>query len=108
MAESDQTPASEERRALNQATFRAANDVLRDRQATEPLELLCECDRGQCRERIWLSLSGYAHVRALATRFVVVSGHQGRDEHVEEQHDRYSIVAKEGRAAEIVRDLYAR
>lgn len=101
-------PLSEERRALNQATFRAANELLKDRQVGEPLQFLCECERADCRQQLSISLAAYEHVRAEPARFVVISGHEGQDEHVEHELAGYRVVRKEGRAAEVVSDLYPR
>lgn len=105
MQDTPDAPHSEERRALNQATFRAANELLKDRQADEPHEFLCECDRADCRARVSMTPAAYEYVRAEPARFVVIRGHESQDEHVEHDLDGYRVVTKDGRAAEIVTEL---
>ncbi len=91
--------SAEERAARNQATFRAANERLRD--AVEGISLagdlipfICECSERTCTQVIRLRLNEYETVRANPTHFVITPGHEsGVDEPVETS-DRFTVVAK--------------
>lgn len=73
----------------------------------ERMEVLCECGRG-CLERLELTPEAYRDVRADATAFVVVPGHEDDDvESVVGRGDGYYVVAKEGLAAEVARRTFA-
>ena len=65
-------------------------------------EVFCECGRLECRERVSMTASEYASVRARSTTFVVVPGHEIVDaERVIQTTERYSVVEKDGEAARI-------
>jgi hypothetical protein len=94
------TAESDEQRAANEATFREANERIREaqRELDPPVErvpFLCECDDPSCRVPIRLSAEEYERVRTDGTLFVVVAGHSTSDEIVEET-DGHSIVRKTG------------
>jgi hypothetical protein len=57
---------------------------------------LCECADPACHELILLTLDEYAHVRTNPARFAILPHHEARHsfEHVEETHDRFSVVEK--------------
>jgi hypothetical protein len=110
----------DDRRAENQALFRDINERvsrMRDhagdsgqaageggRAPIELLEFLCECARHDCLEKLQMSLAEYERVRSTPTDFVVAPGHQVADiERVVSANDRFTVVRKEGRAAEIAR-----
>jgi hypothetical protein len=103
----------DDRRAENEALFRDINERvsrMRDRagegdvSASEFLEFLCECARHDCLEKLRLTLVEYERVRSTSTDFVVAPGHQVADiERVVSANDRFTVVRKEGRAAEIAR-----
>ena len=92
-------------RERNEALFREVNErieavsqiVPRD----EPLmEFLCECDRRDCAEKISATRADYEAVRAIATHFIVLAGHEDPGiEQVVQQGDRFLVVEKEGQAA---------
>jgi hypothetical protein len=88
-------------RAANEATFREANERIREAQReldppTERVPFLCECDDASCREPIRLRADEYERVRDDGTLFVIVAGHSTSDEIVEER-DGHEIVRKTGR-----------
>jgi hypothetical protein len=79
------------RKAQNEAVFREVNERIEvlHRQfamdADEPLQIVCECDRVDCAERIDVSVEQYERVRSEATCFFVVTGHE--DDAVEDVVD---------------------
>ena len=102
---------SAERVALNDATFRQANERIEEKAElfdVDPAPFLCECADPSCTDVIRLSLSDYEEIRAESTHFVNVPGHQvAGGPHVEVVAERagYVIVQKLGVAAEIVDEL---
>jgi len=66
-------------RDVNEATGEVAARWHRD---DEPIELICECSQESCSERVRVTASEYAEVRAHDARFLV------RDEHVREEIER--------------------
>ena len=100
-----------ERVARNDATFREANEHIAERAETYGVDRLipfiCECAES-CTEIVRLTMAEYAHVRADGAHFLNEHGHvasaQGHARVVEE-HERYTVVEKIGRAGEIVREL---
>jgi hypothetical protein len=88
-------------RAVNEATFRDANERIRNvqRELDPPLErvpFLCECDDPACHEPIRLTADEYERVRRDGTLFVIVTGHSTNGEVVSESR-RHSVVRKTGR-----------
>jgi hypothetical protein len=101
-----------ERVARNDATFREANEHIAERADTYGVDglipFICECAEESCTEIVRLTMAEYAHVRADGAHFLNEHGHvasaQGHARVVEE-HERYTVVEKIGRAGEIVREL---
>ena len=96
----------EESLARNEAVFRAVNERIRElgaRFGSEGFEFICECADETCTERVRLTLEQYDHIRALARRFVVVSGHEATPlvERVIFRSPQFSIVHKIGLAADV-------
>ena len=99
------TPA-EERKAENEAAFRAANEDLdgarREAAGDEPDQLLpclCECSDARCTEIIALKLREYEGIRAVPTHFLNAPGHDDPSlERIVEQHERYHVSEKFGEA----------
>jgi hypothetical protein len=100
---------------LNEAIFREVNERLeglaehfgRDKDAL--LELICECRKASCVQRIEMSRAEYEAVRAEDTRFALYPGHSEVEiERVISSHAGYEVVAKVGPAAEVARDLSQR
>src|ERR1700682_3506754 len=93
------------RKAANEGWFRELNELLEDRAADRTrfdgaFELVCECAREECTERIPISFSQYEAVRAKSTTFAVVPGHH--DPAVERpvlSTEHYDVVEKFGHAA---------
>jgi hypothetical protein len=95
--------AREERLGANEALFREVNErvaevaghfVEADADQSR-FDFSCECGSRDCVEQIALSLSEYETVRAVATRFVVIPGHELPDiERVVERHPRHLVVEK--------------
>jgi len=98
----------EERIARNEARFRDINERLRgDLQTladeTEPLRFVCECGNASCREGVPLAIGEYLAVRADPLHFAVAPGHEIPDvESVVERHDRYVVVEKPDRVADLL------
>jgi len=103
------TTGSEERRAVNEATFRDANEQIRraERELEPPLErvpYLCECDEVGCFVPIRLTADEYEHVRKDGATFVIAPGHSSEGD-VVEHHDDYIIVRKPDGSGDVARTL---
>lgn len=92
---------TQRRKALNEAAFRSVNESIealhrrfhlgRD----EGFEILCECDRTSCIDKLTVTLEVYERVRADPTLFFVRPGHE--DPQVEDVLDaggEYAVVRK--------------
>jgi hypothetical protein len=92
-------------RERNEALFRKVNERIEDVSTTfaaddEHQEFLCECDDPACTEKVSATRAEYEAVRAVATQFIVLPGHEDLDvEHIASQNERFLVVEKEGRAA---------
>jgi hypothetical protein len=102
-------PGASRAACRSQLAFRQVNEAIR-RLATNPeleaLDVVCECENGDCAAQISLLLEEYEAVRRFPTRFLVNPNHVGLDERIVEQTPRYSVVEKigPGAAAAIRRD----
>jgi hypothetical protein len=87
-----------------QALFRDLNEEIRRISdgfaADEPLELVCECEHGDCFARVSVSHEAYEAVRRFPTRFLIRVEHQSGDERVVEETMGYAVVEKVGSGAE--------
>jgi hypothetical protein len=96
---------NEQRRAQNEAAFRAINEriaSLGHRYGAETVDVVCECSDTECTQRITLPANVYERARAEPTYFLIVPGHETAGiERIVERAERYAIVAKGGEAAEI-------
>jgi hypothetical protein len=92
--------------ALNEAVFRQANEALVSLQNPElPLDLLCECGRRDCVDKIEMNRPEYEQLRADPTLFAVVRGHEVQGvEDVVELADGYDVVQKRPETHELVRE----
>jgi hypothetical protein len=94
-----------EARAKNEELFRNVNERIETLSETvardDPLmEYLCECDSAGCYETVRATRTEYESVRAVATHFIVLAGHEDpRVERVALSNDRFLIVEKQGAAA---------
>ena len=89
----------EERLALNETMFRAANDRMADweeRHSDQDTELYhCECSDLECRDKVRLSRGDYERVRADSSWFFILPGHEVPDiEVVIETRDGWAVVEK--------------
>ena len=94
------------RLAKNEAIFRAGNESI-DKAAGGRLErapYLCECGEKSCLARVELTPAEYEAVRAHPARFFVVPGHEDltAGEVVVGEHDRFTVVEKQGEQRELV------
>ena len=93
------TGAREERLALNEALFRAANERMsgwEERHSEEESELYhCECADLDCLDKLALGQADYERVRADSAHFMVVLGHEDPEiETVIEAHEGWAIIEK--------------
>jgi hypothetical protein len=92
-------------RERNEALFRGVNERIEDVGTAlapddVPMEFLCECDDRDCVEKVSATRAEYEAIRAVATNFVVLPGHEDPGvEHVVQQTERFLVVEKEGQAA---------
>ena len=103
---------TQERIARNDATFRTANEGIRDTAAqydiSESLPFVCECAAPHCRDIVRLSLGDYKRVRANSRWFINVPGHEVAAQGaavVVERHVEYVVVEKIERAGEVAEEL---
>ena len=93
-------------RGRNEALFREVNErieaVSKDVPPEEALmAFLCECDDTACTEKVNATRAEYEAVRAVATHFIVLAGHEDPEvEHVARRTERFLVVEKEGGAAQ--------
>jgi hypothetical protein len=105
-----------ERKALNEGTFRAANEKLEraaqailseDEGALVPF--LCECPQMDCTQVVLLTLAEYEEARAKGERGFAVLGHEDLEiERVVAQNDRFVMTEKFGLAGEIHEETFPR
>jgi hypothetical protein len=98
-------PDEDAQRAADEATFREANERIRDvqRELDPPagqVPFLCECEDRSCCEPILLTAEEYERIRSDGTCFVVVSGHPTSGEVVVESEG-HAIVRKTGRGGRV-------
>jgi hypothetical protein len=96
---------SDERLARNEILFREINERLDEMSVpwAKTTDYLCECSELSCSRTIELRNEEYERVRAQATVFVVVPGHERTDiEKVIEENDRFRLVQKVVALEEIV------
>jgi hypothetical protein len=101
---------AEERRARNEAAFRAANERIAET-ARETLGIdelvpfLCECDDTGCFTLVQLDLDEYVKVRSNPRWFLELSEHtDGEVSAVVEEHGRWQIVEKLGRGGQVAEE----
>jgi hypothetical protein len=97
----------EARKGENESWFREVNERLEDRvleaRGFDPdatMEIVCECAREECTERVAISLADYEQVRTSPLSFIVLPGHAELDyERVLASGAGYEVVEKLGDAA---------
>ena len=96
------------RKGANEDWFREVNERLERRAADKassegPFEIICECAREECTERIPISFPEYEAVRARSRTFAVVPGHHDPScERLVSSTENYDVVEKFGDAGEVV------
>lgn len=102
----------EERIALNQATFREANERINAAAGVYavdiPVPFICECADPTCADVVRLALSQYEEIRADSRHFLNVPGHQAAAQGasaVVAEREGYVIAEKIGHAGEIAEAL---
>jgi hypothetical protein len=102
-------PAAEEASAgtagiRRQVLFRDLNEQIRriaDSFAVEePLQLVCECEQGDCLARLSVSPQDYEALRRFPTRFLTRADHVCDDERVVQEMDGCVVVEKIGDGAQ--------
>jgi hypothetical protein len=100
------------RNAHTQNAFRDVNEAITEigggfglgERGGEPMEVMCECGRAECVERIEVSREEYERIRSNSVRFVLVAGHEiDAVEHVVYRTETYVVAENHGRAATIAR-----
>ena len=84
-------------RELNEEIVRIADTFGGD----EDLELVCECQHGDCCARLPMSPDSYEGVRRFPTRFLTKPDHIGPDDRVVQETALYVVVEKVGPSAEL-------
>jgi hypothetical protein len=93
---------SEERLAINEATFRKVNEAIEAGNEHDRIGFACECGRLGCNQLIELSRAEYEAVREHPRRFFMLASHELLDiERVVERHDDYVVVEKVGDAGAV-------
>jgi hypothetical protein len=100
---------AQKRKALNEDLFRKVNEQIEGlNEAYHHLsggdfEIVCECDRLDCQERLPISPDEYKSLRADSRMFAVAPGHDDKSvEDILEQTSAYWVVRKRaGEPAEI-------
>jgi hypothetical protein len=101
---------TDERKALNETTFRRANDQIEKRAAAllgedepSPVPFLCECPRQDCTQVVRVTFREYESLRADPRRGLAAFGHEDLEiERVIERNERFVVTEKLGRAGEVV------
>jgi hypothetical protein len=94
----DDLSERERRLGLNEALFREVNERLKTLGRhfdLGNLDLICECGRSSCAERITMSPADYEQLRSDPTLFAIASGHQIEDvEDVVADRQSYAVIRK--------------
>lgn len=84
--------------------FREVTERIRDvsqswAEASEPVEVLCECGNGECSELLRLTIADYDEIRSAPNRFMLLRGHDSAELPVIERINGYSIAERRGAEA---------
>ena len=100
--------ARRERVSRNEAMYRATNREIEQTAkewgdgSRDQLEVICECGRDDCSEKLDLTIDEYDEAHQERDQFVVASGHEDKQiEHVVKQTERYLVVDKFGEAEQV-------
>jgi hypothetical protein len=97
------------RKGANEGWFREVNERLEQRAAgkgirDESFEIVCECAREECTERIAVSFAAYELVRESPVAFIVRPGHVDPEgERAVASTDEYDVVEKFGDAGAVAK-----
>jgi hypothetical protein len=101
-----------QRVALNQATFREANEKIQqaalEYHVDGRLPFICECSDPDCVDLLRLGPTEYESIRATPTHFLTAPGHHRSADgwaNLVERREGYEIAEKVGDAAGIAEDL---
>jgi hypothetical protein len=105
----EQSPAEEASAGISgirrQALFRDLNEQIRRIAVSfaveEPLQLVCECEQGDCLARLSVSLQDYEALRRFPTRFITRADHVCDDERVIQEMAGCVVVEKIGDGAQL-------
>ncbi len=92
---------------MNEGWFRDLNERLERRAAgdatiADRFEIVCECSREECTERITISFADYERVRIDARTFIVLPGHADLScERIVSRRESYNVVEKFGDAGAV-------
>jgi len=94
-------------RAANESTFRRANEDLEQKAQAlafghEATPYLCECEDPRCTEVVMLARLDYEAVRSDPRQFVIVPGHDAKEDNVVEERDGFNVVEKTGEEGRLV------
>jgi hypothetical protein len=84
----------------NEALFRGVNEQIEELSETfsvaaETMTIVCECGNRECVEQFEITVREYEDIRADASLFFVLPGHEEDDvERVVQRTDRYWVVSK--------------
>lgn len=73
---------TDRRKAANEAVFRNVNERIERLQhsfavaESEPLQMICECDRLDCMARVPVGVEAYELIRSQPDHFIVSPGHE--------------------------------
>jgi hypothetical protein len=99
VAQQTRTPADPPR---SQVLFRELNEEIRriadSFGVDEDLDVVCECEHGDCFARLSLSVDDYETVRRFPTRFVTRPEHVGPDDRIVHETTLYVVIEKIGSA----------
>ena len=82
--------------------FRQVNEETRrlaDNSELDELQIVCECDHGECLSQLSISVDEYEAVRRFPTRFLVSPDHAGHDERIVHETSEYLVIEKVGPGA---------
>ena len=96
--------------ACNQALCREVNERINQLAETVgDLQFLCECADLECTQTLPVSVAEYERIRSSSLRFPVALGHGIPEiENTVEENERFAVVQKLGKAAEVSAKLAPR
>jgi hypothetical protein len=94
----------------NESTFRAAEEQSNALALLPGIssELVCECDRPDCTQRLQVPATEYERVRAAGERYIVAAGHERPTERIIERGQGWVAVERISEADEVTPTTTAR